>query len=394
MQKHTVLIVGAGFGGLRTALSLHHYLLKTRLRERVAITLVDRDPYEIYTPLLYKYAADAHFPESVVALPLNPILEGTDISFLEGSVQAIDLEKSAVILADGTTVRADTIVLAAGTETNYFGIPGLAEHSLPLKNFTDAKRLRTLLDTLPEHAHIVIGGGGPTGAELAAEIRLARRHNVSIIEGSPQILPGFPQRFQNLTVERLQKIGVALKTGEMITEVREKSLRTDKGTEVPFDVLIWTGGVQVPEWIARLPLKSQTKGHIEVSREMCCAPKTLDLHLGGTMYALGDTTCVLDAEGKPLPGTARAAIQEAKIIAYNIFATIYAKERNKAIPELAYHPMRYPYVLPIGNDAILMIGSMIIPGFLARWFKEAIALNYLASIMSFGKAFRIWKSIR
>jgi NADH dehydrogenase len=391
MPKHNVLIVGAGFGGLRAAQSLHGALAKAGIRNAAEIFLLDRDPYEIYTPLLYKFAADSAFSEHAVALPLAQILENTAIWMLEDTARMIDLEKGCVTLASGREMKADFIVLAPGSETNYFGIPGLEEYALPFKTFEDAKRLRAELGALPRSAHVVIGGGGPTGVELAAEIRKERKLRVSLIEGSPSLLPGFDPRLAELATKRLRSLGVEIVTETMIAEARRGSLRTNTGNDMPFQLLVWTGGVKVPGWVSKLPLKTEPKGRIEVSEMMCCSPKEAPLAMDGRIYALGDATCVLASDGKPLPGSARAAIEEGRTIAHNIFAAIYNSEKGAALPEHRYHPHRYPYVLPVGGRyAVATIGSHVISGLPAWLFKEAITLNYFFSVMRISQAFDAW----
>ena len=166
-----IVIVGAGFGGVRAAQDIAKGI-QARKRHDVTITVIDHNPYHTYTPLLYKLAAlppEKGAPaEAAIAYPLSELFAGTGIRHIEDSVKELDLIEGDVHLARGAEVEADYLILAPGSETNYFGIPGLEEHSLPLKTLDNAKMIRGRLMALPPGAHVVIGGGGPSGIEMAA----------------------------------------------------------------------------------------------------------------------------------------------------------------------------------------------------------------------------------
>jgi NADH:ubiquinone reductase (H+-translocating) len=391
-MKKRILIVGAGFGGLRTALTLGKQVRKNGLAAEYEVALVDRSPLHIYTPLLYKLAASRSFNPDALAYPLLAILEETGVRFMEDSVWEMDLLEGDVHLSRGEELRCDYLVLAPGSETNYFDIPGLKENSLPLKTLQDAESIRGRVEALPASAKIVVGGGGPTGLELAAELKCNYGFDVTIIEAMPQIIPGFAPGIVERATERLKKIGVKILTNEPITLATTVNLKTKTGLTVPFDLLIWTGGVKVPEWVTKLPVKTEARGRIAASFGMECLPQTPDLRLAPMVYALGDAVCVYDKVGKPMPGVAPAAIDQGLIVAANILSDILAEKNGKNASHRAYSPARYPYVLPLGKSyAIGTIGPITFSGIAGWLFKDAITLDYLLSIMPFVQAFSIWR---
>jgi NADH dehydrogenase len=387
-----IVVVGAGYGGLRTALDVAGGLRKNDLGETYKIVLIDRNQQHVFTPLLYKLAAAKAFPEPALGYDLKDLVAPAGISFIEDEIREIDLMNGDVHLAHGEELRSDYLVIAPGSETNYFGIPGLADSSLPLKTLADARAIRDRLKALGPSARVIVGGGGATGIELAAEIRTAHGLQVDLVEAMPTLLPGFDPRLAALALKRLMKLGVTVRTDTAIAEAKPDRIVTKAGKEIQFELLIWTGGVKAPAWVGGLPIKVEMRGRIETAAGMECLPSSEDLQLAPMTYALGDAVCVYGKDGKPMPGVARAAILQGRIVAVNILADILVAEgRIKQASHKAYRPMRYPYVLPIGgNYAIGTIGSFLLRGLPAFAFKELITLDYLLSIMQFNVALRTW----
>lgn len=395
--KPCVVILGAGFGGLRAALLLSKAFRRQGLEKNCEITLVDRNNYHTYTPTLYEAATTSKETanhtqiKEIVTFPIEEIIKGTGIRFIKNELRSLDLVNGDVHFMDGAKLKFNYLVLAMGSETNYFGIPGLKENSLTLKTFIDAIKIRDkifdLAETDQKEIKVVIGGGGSTGVELAGEIRewacdIEKRHlscqvKVTVVEGSPSILPGFPPRIIKLAEKRLKKLGVEILTNKMIQTVGPAS----------YDVLIWTGGVRASGLMGSLPLKIEKRGRVEVIGEMECLPQTPDLKLFGKIYAIGDAVCFYDPKsGKPIPGVARAALSQANIVAHNIICDLRGNKYHKK-----YRPMDYPYIVPVGGKwAIAKIGPLIIWGFWGWILKGLVELNYLFSIMPAFRAIRVW----
>jgi NADH dehydrogenase len=391
-MKKNIAILGGGFGGLRAALDLARKLKTARLLERYEIVLIDRHEYQTYTPLLYLAAVPPARPAKTViedraALGFKKILKGTGVTFKQGESETLDLMNGDIHFADGDDLAADYLVIAPGSESNYFSIPGLQENSLALKSLEEAQKIRTALAELFARdgaARIVIGGGGPSGIELAGEIKYSYpRARVAIVDAAPTLLSGFSLRILKAAEARLRKLGVEIIIGEAIASVMPGQAACKSGRAIPFGLLLWTGGVKAPAFLSTLPVKTETRGHVEVGPVMLCLPQNLDLKLHSTVYALGDSVCVYDPRtGKPLPGVAPAAIEQGKVAAENIFQDIQMAEGlRKEMKRAIYAPKEHLYVLPIGgNWAVAKIGLFVFKGFLGALFKRAIEAGYSLSL--------------
>ncbi len=421
MEKKRIVILGAGFGGLHAAFLISKKLKKLGLLGKYEVIIVDRNEHQTYTPLLYeaattsKMTADSTELHSVVAYSIAKLIRRLPIRFIQSEVKDIDIPQGEVKLANQRKLASDYLVLALGSEANYFNIPGLKENSLPLKTFIDALRIRDTILNLIEggdnNLKIVIGGGGSTGVELAGELKMwcgelsdeeynKCRIDIAVIEAAPTILPEFSPKVISLVKKRLSSLGVNLIEGQTIEEVGKnvmvlKSSSTGfgaSGKKINFDILIWAGGVKASSLIENLPLKTESRGRFEVAENMRCLPKTPDLKIYPKVYAIGDNACVYDKNKKPIPGVARAAIKEAEIAAHNIIEEIKNSEfRNWKLKIRNYAPRQYPYVIPVGGKfAVAEIGSFVLSGFLGWIFKGLVELNYLLSIMPVWKALLVW----
>jgi NADH dehydrogenase len=373
-------------------LSLAHDLKSARLLDHYAVVLVDRHEYHTYTPLLYEVAVPPAHParavsEDRVVRQFKAILKKVPVVFVQGEAVELDLVSGDIHLSRGEELTCDYLVLAPGSETYYFGIPGLEKNSLTLKSFADAKKvqgaLAELLSTDPA-ASIIIGGGGPTGIEVAGEIKYNYpRARVTIVEAMPTLLTGFDPRFIAQAEKRLRKLGVEVMTGEPIASVTKAKIVTKNKRELPFELLIWSGGVKAPAFLAALPLKIEPRGRMEVASGMLCLPQAPDLKLGPRVYALGDSVCVYHPRtGKPMPGVAPAAIEQGEVVAENVLEDIQAAGGLKRKARHATYKIKeYPYALSIGGRwAVAKIGPFVLTGVLAWVLERAIEVDYSLSL--------------
>lgn len=420
MSKKTILILGAGFGGLHTALYLGKKIKRAGFDEQYEIVLVDKNDYHTYSPTLYEIAtssketADYLQLKRIVTFPISEIVKGLPVVFRNGVIKNLDIEKGAVIFEDGQSLPYEYAVIATGSVTNDFGIPGIREYALELKTFVGALEIRDkLFELIDEYhdpldyrgqreRHIVVGGGGSAGVELAGELAewifdpaypKNRDIKISIIEGGKTVLNNFDPRIIVAVTKHFEKLGVQLTLGESILGVREEKVYLKSGKAVPYDVFIWTGGVKAPDMLATMPLHIEKQGKIKVEEEMLCLPGTPHLHLAGMVYGLGDSVCFYDPKTqRPIAGVARAAISQGTIVAKNIFEDIrLAEGLIKKVNHQKYAAMEYPYIIPVGGKwAVAKIGPFVITGFWGWILKLLVELNYLASIMPIGKALSIW----
>ncbi len=395
-----IVILGAGFGGLHTALTLGKKIGKEN-----EIILIDKNPYHTYTPTLYEVATTSKETaslidlKSIVTIPIHKTVNGRNINFINAEIKELDLLGGDVHLADGQKIAWDYLVLALGAETNYFDIPGLKENSFDLKSFTEALQIRDkILDLVLDgkvQIKIVIGGGGPTGVELAGELeewfgQLKDDYGkcyatITIVDSNPIILNNLDKRVAILAQKRLKKLGVEIINNEIITKVSNEEIVMKSGNKLAFDILIWAGGVKANSLVSNLPLKMEKRGRAEVMPQMYCLPQTPDLKLYGMIYALGDVTCFYDKDGKPMPQVARTAIEQGAVVAKNIIADLTNNKRTE------YVPRAYPYIVPVGAKyAIAKLGPLVVSGFGGWLFKGLVEVNYLLSIMPFGRAIKTW----
>ena len=396
VQKKTIVIIGAGFGGLRAAMLLGKKIKRSRQINHYKIVLIDRNRYHTYTPLLYEAATTdketANYPEiqKLVTYDISDILKKLPVRFIQNEVAGLDLTKGLVYCRSfeitHEELKFDYLILATGSETNYFNIPGLEENSLTLKNFTDALKIRNaVLGAIAnnKNSKVIIGGGGSTGIELAGELKEWQPDlAVTIIEGSSTILPGFEKNVVERVQNRLKKLNVEILTEKIITEATQNKIFLKDNSTINFDLLIWCGGVKASGLIRKLPLKTETKGRIEVEEAMSCLPHTENLKLYGQVYGIGDAVCCYDpVTKKPMPMVARAAISQATVAVNNILG------KNLKF----YCPKTYPYVIPVGGKyAVAKIGPFIFSGIIGWLLKGLVELNYLLSIMPIGYALKTW----
>ncbi|OGY99452.1 MAG: hypothetical protein A2945_01180 [Candidatus Liptonbacteria bacterium RIFCSPLOWO2_01_FULL_52_25] len=404
-MKH-IVILGAGFGGLRAAMDIAKKLRGLNLLDKYEVVLIDRSDCHLYTPLLYKVATSPSMHENVCTYDISPLIKELPIRFVQDEVTNIDLPNGDVHLKGGAPIKTDFLVVALGSETNYFGIPGLKENSLQLKTVESAMEVQNAIRAAfaqGSEVKIVAGGAGANGIELAAELRLwanrAERENknlkvsVSIIEAMPTVLPGLDVRVVRTVATRLQRLGVAVMTGAKIVSVAPREISLDGNTKISFDVFIWTGGIKTPEMISVLPIKKEPRGKPITEAHMACLAATPDLKLHPMIYGLGDSVCFMNPiTNRPIPAVAPAAIAQANVVAHNIIEEIKVLEsRVKSQESRMYIPREYPYVIPAGGRyAIAKIGPLVISGFLGWLFEKLVALNYLLSIMPFFRAVGAW----
>jgi NADH:ubiquinone reductase (H+-translocating) len=413
--KKKIVILGAGFGGVKAAFELCKKLDRLKLGDKYKLTLVDKNKYHTYTPTLYEIAttskdlANQIELKHIVTFHLDEIFEEKNITILNNMVSKVDLIEGDIHFQDSNKLKFDYLVLALGAEPNYFGIPGLQENSLPLKTFMDALKIRDAIWSKVEEGakriRIVIGGGGSTGVELAGEIKswLCQLEQelskcdatVSIIEGMPTVLNGFNERIVNKVTKRLQKIGVELLTGEFIAKAEPNKITLKSGRIVESDILIWTGGVKAASLMGELPLKKEQRGKIVAESQMECLPQSPDLKLYGKIYGLGDAICFYNpTTNKPIPLLAEAAINGAEIVAHNIVEDIKVAEgiAKKARHKIFTPKDEYPYVIPVGGKyAVAKLGPLVISGFAGWVLKGFIELYYmLFNVLPPLKALRVW----
>ncbi len=317
-----VVILGAGFGGLTAAKAL---------AGSARVTLVDRHNFQTFLPLLYQVST-AGLAADHVAHPIRGALRDTGVAFRMGSPISINHSNKTVELDSNEILEFDHLVVALGSATADFGVPGVRENSLGMKSVHEAitiradvmRRFEDLCRTVDgKTLSISVVGGGPTGVEMAGafaelvrgplkndEAQAAARITVNIIEAGPRLLPSFAERLSERTKRDLEKLGVTVKLNTSVAEVQPTSIKLKDGTSIPSDVTIWAAGVQGEPTAAKLNLPL-TRSRIDVE-------PTLQVKSYPYIWAIGDIAGISSHGEDFLPMVAPVALQQGRFVAQQI----------------------------------------------------------------------------
>ncbi|RFP16252.1 MULTISPECIES: NAD(P)/FAD-dependent oxidoreductase [unclassified Duganella] len=405
-----ILIVGGGAGGLELACKLGRKLGPQ------AVTLVDSRLFHIWKPSLHEVAAgtlDVHQE----GLSYQMLAHDNGFTFVYGPMQALDaaqwqLTVGAIYSGDDgqheevlpqRRIGYDSLVLAIGSTSNYFGVPGAAEHTISLNATEDAERFRlTLLklltraelqkSTRPEAGvDIVIIGGGATGVELAAELReasgvyavygfrqlLAERDvRITLLEGAPRILEPLPEKVSAAALALLQQRAIQVVTDTRVTAIAADAV-TAGDVVYPAQLVVWAAGIKAPDILSQLGLPTTKSGQIEVDAHLA-----VQGHAG--IYALGDCAACAGPDGKLVPPRAQAAHQQADYLV----ETFMRRQRGKP-PQLQPYVYRdYGSLVSVGQSTSVgsLMGSLkglswFVDGLVARLMYVSLHLMHHRAVL-------------
>lgn len=337
--KH-VVIVGGGFAGLNCA-------LKLAANPNVRVTLIDKNNYQQFQPLLYQVAAGALSPSNIAFNLRSVLRRHNNVDIKVSEVVSVDLNTRTVRTAEGQTYQGDFLVLAAGAQANFFGTPGADKHSYPLYSLRDAESLRSRIVAVLESAdrdtslvakgalNFVIVGAGPTGTEMAgsfgdgfhralkkkfADLNLGGGE-VVLVDAGHAVLNAFSPKTQAYATKVLEQRGVRIRLGTKVKEVQSGHVVLSDGTTIPTHTVIWAGGLKASSLSNNVGIKTGHGGRIDVHP---------DLTVPGfsNVYALGDFANIAGKDGNPLPQLASVAEQSGKWCAKNILSDISGKPRE------------------------------------------------------------------
>lgn len=402
-----VVILGAGYAGIRTALDL------ARAKKRGAnleITVITDHEYHIDTPALYEVATAYLHSESQlssetigvgVGVRLHDIFAGLPITVRLHTIHDIIPRERLISMRDGTTVSFDTLCIALGARVATFGIPGAALHAFSVKTINEALELRhhivrqfMMAKKLPPSQRssglsFVVVGAGASGVEIAAELcgqitKLCARHEIEatcprvfLVETSSEILPTVAPTLRQYAQQRLKKLGVECLTGQPITEVTERGVTFADGHNLPAATVVWTGGLKVHPVLAgaQLPLR----------RWGVACEKTLQVVGHPNIFVAGDAA-ILDSPEK-IPGVVPVAYTQGALVAQNILRQIRGE------PLITYHYRSLGALITVGGKtAVAMLpGERSLVGRLAWVLKKIVALRYWTSVLSLVRAISFWR---
>ncbi len=330
-----IVIVGAGFGGLRAARAL--------AGKPVRVTMIDKRNYHLFQPLLYQVATAGISPHEI-AYPVRAIFQRQkNFEFVMARVNGVDFQRKMVLTENGE-IGYDYLILAAGASVNFFGNPSLEQNALPLKDVSDAVTVRNhVLRMFEQAAHepdlrkrqalltFVAVGGGPTGVETAGAlselIRLVLRkdyrqinvENVRVIlmEAAPTILNGFPPALQAAARRSLEQKKVEVRVEAKVSNYDGERLTLESGEVIPTRTVLWSAGVRAASLMSKLGIEQASMGRIRVL-------PTLQLPGYAEVYVVGDAA-YLEENSRPLPMVAQVAMQQGRHAAQNILADLEKK---------------------------------------------------------------------
>ncbi|SAK63239.1 NADH dehydrogenase [Caballeronia calidae] len=408
---HRIVIVGGGAGGLELATRLGNRLGKSG---RARVTLVDRCAVHVWKPLLHEVATgslDTHAHEIAYAAHSH----WNHFTFVHGEMTGLDRERRCVRLGpmleaeDGgdevlpsRDLEYDTLVLALGSRTHFFGVPGAQEHAIALDTLQQAERLRKRLlqvcqrkralgaTEAHEAVDVAIIGGGATGVELAAELRRMESTlrqfrllsespraamRITLLERGDRVLPALPQRVSDTTQTTLEKMGIAVKVQTSVTRVGPEHVEVDGGASIAADITIWAAGIKAPGVLASLD--GVAVNHINQVK----VTSSLQSETDANIFALGDCASCSWTAGVMVPPRAQAAHQQAMFL----FKALSARVKGGRVGEFRYvdHGSLVSLGSPTAVGSVAGInssGRFFVEGFVAKLMYAALYRKHLVAV--------------
>jgi len=322
-----VVVLGAGYAGISAFLELQDHLPR-----EYDLVLVNGDKYHWFTTELHTYIAGEQ-PDAV-RVPLSRIIARPGRLIVD-KVKRVDIESRRVELISGEAVGYDYLIVALGSDPEYFGLPGVAENSLIVGNWQSATRLRELIAAMLAESgdvvrHVAVAGGGLTGVEVAGELadEYGSRIRLTLIEAGPEIMAGFAPPLVRTAREVLEAKNIEIRTGNPIVRVDPNQISFKDGSTLDFDLLVWSGGVRGSAILSESGLEVTPRGRARVDPYLRAAGHP-------EIYIVGDSAAFTDpATGRELPPTAQAAVQMGHTAGVNLLHHIRGKAEEPFAPHI------------------------------------------------------------
>ena len=370
-----VVIVGAGFGGLAAARKLSQ-------QKDINVTVVDKHPYQLFSPLLYQVATGG-LPEDDIAYPVRAAIPG--VSFRKGEVTKVNSNSKSITLADQSTIEYDQLVLATGSTGTTFGVPGVQENALQMKSILEARVIKKQLLGMYEEVEaghkpkeslkVVVIGAGPTGVEVSgavAELQKSMKHefpniykmaSVTLVEAGPRVLPMFHEKSSKHAQSELEDIGVVVKTNSAVDRMYETDVHLKSGEILSGGTLIWAAGVAAYQTWTSLG-ETDRSNRIKIDE---------NLQTSAGIFVIGDGAH-LQFKGNPLPMIAPVALQMGKHVAKQIISL----KNNKPLSPFKYTDKGQMATIGRRRAVVEMPGGLRMHGTIAWLTWLALHVFYLA----------------
>ncbi len=383
-----IVILGAGFGGLTTALELERAISRVA---GVEILVLDARNFHLFSPMLHEVTSGSVEPRHVV-WPIRGLGRRTRFTFERRQVRAISLDRKNVT-TDRDEIGYDYLVIALGSTTNYYGVQGAAERTFAFKSLPDAVRLRNHILEMFEQAvdekdparrrrllNFILVGAGCTGVELATELHeLARRTlvrhyprldagevRIVLAEATGRIIPCVSERLAGLGLEKLRGKGIDVRLHSPVVMVGPGFVEFHSGEALATETVIWTAGVKANPVVEALPVEKDKLGRVLVNEHLEIPPFP-------GVFAIGDATHCWDPRLQDaLPPTGQVAVQQARSVAHNIARDL----RGQAKEPFTYRHRGDLVSLGVG-DGVGEIAGLAFSGFPAWLLWRSVFLAKL-----------------
>lgn len=329
-MKKKVLIVGCGFAGFSASRQL------LRFRREVDVTVIDKKDTFDFLPLLPDTIGRGITP-AFLASPIRPLSEKLGFNFINAEVYSIDTENNTVRAKEGT-LNYDYLIVASGSETNFYGRDEIKRHAFKLNDVNDAVSIIAALEK-KDFSSFIISGGGYTGIETATNLKVYLRKRginkkIIIVERAPSILAALPQCVGACVSDNLKRLGIDCLTNTVVDEAQEEGVRLSSQEVIPNSMLIWAAGVRSADFIQGIIAEKSVQGRIKVDEY---------LRLKGGCFAAGDAA-YFSYRGAPLRMAVQFAINEGVLAASNIIRSIRKR------PLIKFRPFDLGYIIPMANN--------------------------------------------
>jgi NADH dehydrogenase len=385
-----VAVLGAGYAGAGAVKEL-----QDRAGPNVSITWIADVDYHLVLHESHRIIRNPAVQEKI-KIPVQEIAN-SKTEFVKGEVMDVDANERVVELANGDSVDYDYCLVALGSQTAFFGIEGLQDHSLTLKSADDALEIHDAVTeaaseaTRSDPADVVVGGAGLSGIQTAAEIAEYRDEkraplDIHLVEGLDSIFPGNDPEVQGALRKRLEALNVDILTGEFIGEVDEDTVYIGEDGEMAYDVLLWTGGITGRDALENTDLDKE-HNRLQTGQDF---QTTND-----RVFCIGDSALIEQPGEDPAPPTAQAAWQAADVAAQNVARAIEGRSLKTWVHE------DKGTVISVGDKAVahdVQAFGVSAPvttfgGMPAKNLKKAIAARWIADVSSYQRALSAWSML-
>lgn len=365
-----IAVFGGGYAGVTLVREL-----EDRLSDDTELVLVDDTGEHLVQHELHRVIRIPEITDEIV-IDLESITERADV--VVDRVESIDPDAGRAELAEDT-IEYDVGAVCLGAQTNFYDIPGLEAHAIPLKQVEHARQIREAVfdaferRTADDSPRIVVGGAGLSGIQVAGELAaLADEHDLDVgeeieltlVEQADSVAPGFGESFQTAVHDALEDRGVTIRTGQRVTEATDSTVELDSGS-IEYDALVWTGGIRGPDALGGERPRVDAR-----------------LQLEDSTFVIGDAAAIVDRDGEAVAASAQSAVRSAKAAAKNIKRLVdYERTGGTFHPRLEQFGFDSPgWLVSIGDGAVAQVGPTVLTGRAAVAMKTTVGAGYLSSV--------------